>query len=144
MIKQELRDKQLKGMIKNSAYCLESAWSKGYDEGYEQGYGQGIEVGKALMTEQTHTNPEDTYREDFGCPCKPSNSPIDERKDYTPINLSIGVNNASEGVFEVLWTDCEKEQSIRFSDIENALDFADLLLNSMHSKDGVMIRRMKW
>jgi hypothetical protein len=76
--------------------------------------------------------------------CKPENRPIDEGKGVEPISVLPPIKSPSEGAFEVLWTEGGEERKLRFTDMENALTFTDLLLNAKRNVGTVTIRRMAW
>lgn len=76
--------------------------------------------------------------------CKVENSPADARKEAEPINVLAPIKSPSEGAFEVLWTEGGEGQKLRFTDMENATIFTDLLLNAKRNVGEVTIRRMAW
>ena len=76
--------------------------------------------------------------------CKVENSPIDEEKGAEPINVLAPIKSPSEGAFEVLWTEGGEGRKLRFTDMENATIFTDLLLNAKRNVGEVTIRRTAW
>lgn len=76
--------------------------------------------------------------------CKVENSPIDAQKEAEPISVLAPIKSPSEGAFEVLWAEGGEERKLRFTDMENALTFTDLLLNAKRNVGTVTIRRMAW
>ena len=76
--------------------------------------------------------------------CKPSNRPIDARKEAEPISMLAPIKSPPEGAFEVLWSEGGEERKLRFTDMENATIFTDLLLNAKRNVGEVTIRRTTW
>lgn len=76
--------------------------------------------------------------------CKVENLPIDARKGVEPISMLAPIKSPSEGAFEVLWAEGGEERKLRFTDMENALTFTDLLLNAKRNVGTVTIRRLAW
>ena len=80
----------------------------------------------------------------YNATCKPQNRPIDEGKGAEPISMPAPIKSPSEGAFEVLWTEGGEERKLRFTDMENATIFTDLLLNAKRNVGEVTIRRSEW
>lgn len=76
--------------------------------------------------------------------CKVENRPIDARKEAEPISMLAPIKSPSEGAFEVLWTEGGEGRKLRFTDMENATIFTDLLLNAKRNVGEVTVRRSKW
>lgn len=76
--------------------------------------------------------------------CKVENRPIDEEKWAGPISMLAPIKSPSEGAFEVLWAEGGEGRKLRFTDMENATIFTDLLLNAKRNVGEVTIRRMAW
>lgn len=76
--------------------------------------------------------------------CKVENRPTDEEKEAGPISMLAPIKSPSEGAFEVLRTEGGEGRKLRFTDMENATIFTDLLLNAKRNVGEVTIRRSKW
>ena len=76
--------------------------------------------------------------------CKVENRPTDAQKEAEPISMLAPIKSPSEGAFEVLWAEGGEERKLRFTDMENATIFTDLLLNAKRNVGEVTIRRTTW
>ena len=111
------------------------------------------------LNSSAHTNPEDTYREDFGqhtikvgdldCDdlvywtCKPSNRPVDERNEGEPINVSTEIKHGLKWSCELEDCSFSPNMTRHFDSIESAEKYADGVLTKGIAK-GVTIRRLEW